>query len=97
MTCEKFKIIIYTNDTTIYHNDLNLGSSYENVSIDPTLLNDRFRAYKLSVNASKTKYIMFKKQLHQGENSLILYIEYKKLEKVCYTKYLDVFTDENMT
>ena len=53
-------VIIFADDTTIYHAGTNRTEVYRNMNSDLETLSDWFKANKLSVNASKTKYMVFK-------------------------------------
>ena len=55
------KTVLFADDTTIYCQGCNLSMVYDQVNIDLDLLSDWFKANQLSVNASKTKYIIFGK------------------------------------
>ncbi len=64
------------------------------LNFDLSNLNYWFRANQLSVNPSKTKYILFLKN-KPGAN-IHLYIENEKLERVNHTKILGLFIDEKL-
>ena len=53
--------ILFADDTTVYLTRDNLQTMHDKVNTDLYTLNDWFRANQLSVNPSKTKYILFSK------------------------------------
>ena len=65
---------------------------------DLETLSDWFKANKLSVNASKTKYMVFKckRSVEAQTTQPDLYIDNEVLEKVPVTKFLGVYIDENL-
>ena len=76
--------ILFADDTTVYLTGDNLQTMHDKVNTDLYTLNDWFRANQLSVNPSKTKYILFSKYgnvLTNGFCILIMNIsnEYKLL------------------
>ena len=53
------KSILFTDDTTIYYSHSNLNTLYTNLNKDLKILNDWFKTNKLSLNVSKTLYMIF--------------------------------------
>lgn len=51
--------IIFADDTTIYTKSKNIASLYENANYDLKSLHDWFKTNKLSLNVSKTNYMLF--------------------------------------
>ena len=82
---------------TIYHIGTNQTEVYQDMNSDLETLSDWFKANKLSVNASKTKYMVFKCKMSAEAQTTQpdLYIDNEVLEKVPVTKFLDVYIDEN--
>ena len=91
------KSILFADDTTIYLNGNNLNVLYEQVNSDLKSLTDWFRANQLSVNPTKTKYILFSKKVTPMTDGLFLKIDNEKLEQVNSTKFLGVFIDSHLT
>ena len=56
------KAIMFADDTTVYLSGENITELFSNMNHDLTQLNDWFRANKLSLNVSKTNYVIFKKK-----------------------------------
>ena len=54
--------IVFADGTTVYFTHANMQIMYRSVNSDLSTLDDWFRANKLSVNPTKTKYILFAKR-----------------------------------
>ena len=89
---------IFADDTTIYHAGTNQTEVYRNMNSDLEPLSDWFKANKLSVNASKTKCMVFKckRSMEAQTTQPDLYIDNEVLEKVPVTKFLGVYIYENL-
>ena len=87
---------MFADDTTVYLSGENITELFSNMNHDLTQLNDWFRANKLSLNVSKTNYVIFKKKSTPPMPDNILYIGYDKLENVRYRKFLGLFIDEKL-
>ena len=61
MSLNKSKCILFADDTTIYIAGLNINELMDSMNNDLTILDDWFRANKLSLNTSKTAYMVFNK------------------------------------
>ncbi len=91
---EYTKAILFADDTTLHVTAANLRDLYDKMNHDLENLNDWFKANKLSLNASKTKYMLFgSKQPDQGQ---VLNIGEDNLEKVQSTKFLGIIIDDQM-
>ena len=53
------KVILFADDTTIYMSSTNIVQLYESINRDLDSLSEWFRANRLSLNISKTHYILF--------------------------------------
>ena len=91
-------VFIFADDTTIYHTGTNQTEVYRKMNSDLETLSDWFKANKLSVNSSKTKYMVFKckRSVEAQTTQPDLYIDNEVLEKVPVTKFLGVYIDENL-
>ena len=70
---------------------------HEQVNSDLKSRTDWFRANQLSVNPTKTKYIMLSKNVTPMTDGLFLQIDNEKLEQVNSTTFLGVFIDSHLT
>ena len=69
------KAILFADDTTVFCTGSDLEKMYECINSDMDNLNDWFKANQLSVNPSKTKYILFTKRCGVDDQMHNLYIE----------------------
>ena len=90
--------IMFADDTNLFYSHSNLQTLYNVVNRELEECVEWFRANKLSLNAGKTKYILFhssKKPLPDVIPDLIL--DAQKVERVCKNKFLGVIIDENLS
>ena len=59
-------------------------------------LTDWFRANKLSLNISKTNYILFTYQNRQVVTNIDLQLSDISIERTKYTKFLGIYIDEKL-
>ena len=85
--------ILFADDTTLYFTHPNMQTLYMSVNSDLSTLDDWFRANQLSVNPTKTKYILFAKRPNLTDECS-LFINDERLEKVKSTKFLGLHIDE---
>ncbi len=92
------KTVLFADDTTVYYCGTNITSVYDNMNSDLNQLSDWFRANQLSVNATKTKFIVFAKhsKMNLTSNTRKLYVDGEILERVQSTKFLGVFIDDKL-
>ena len=88
--------ILFADDTTVYLTGDNLQTMHDKVNTDLYTLNDWFRANQLSVNPSKTKYILFSKYGNVLTNGMFLHIDNEHIERVQSTKFLGIHIDEHL-
>ncbi len=93
------KTILFADDTTVFKTGTNLPTLYHQVNQDLDTLNDWFKANQLSINPTKTKYILFQKDAYSVAQygNLALNIEAEILERVTNTKFLGVFIDNKFS
>jgi len=87
------KVILFADDTTLYTYGKSLSDIFKSTNDDLAVLSDWFKANQLSVNASKTKYIVFGNN-NQADHNLT--IDDVPLERVHTTKFLGVHIDEKL-
>ena len=93
--CLKFtQCILYADDTTIYLIGNNLRFLCTKVQYDLDAIFDWLNANKLCLNVSKTKALLFTRQLHHADLSLT--IDSKKIEFVNEFKFLGVWLDTKL-
>ena len=89
------KCILFADDTTIYMASNNINEIITSITNDMTLLTDWFRANKLSLNVSKTNYMVFTNTPHHIPQ-FSLYIENKLLNRVENVKFLGIHIDHKL-
>ena len=90
------KSILFADDTTIYYSSKNISHIFDKINNDLNSLEDWFKANKLSLNISKTHYMIFPWQLTKHEN-LSLKINNEIINQVNKVKFLGMIIDENLT
>ncbi len=68
------RTILFADDTTVYHRGSDRNQLYNDMNSDLNSLNDWFRANQLSVNATKTKYMLItnSKVMTDDQNTLCI-------------------------
>ena len=95
-TLTVIKSILFADDTTIYYSHSNLNTLYTNLNKDLQILNDWFKTNKLSLNVSKTQYMIFNKKKQRAQDAeLKIIIGQENVNQVKYTKFLGIYIDEN--
>ena len=69
---------------------------YKCIDSDLDNLNDWFKANQLSVNPSKTKYILFTNKCGVDDQMHLPYIEGTLMDQVPCTTFLDIYIDEHL-
>ena len=91
------KCVLFADDTTIYLKSDNLQKSAELITIDLNTLTDWFRANKLSLNVSKTNFMIFSsKSQTNNTNDIKMTILNEKINRVSFTKFLGIIIDEKL-
>jgi len=90
--------ILFADDTTIYTKSNNLITLFENVNSDLNNLYDWFNVNKLSLNISKTNYMISTTNIIPEEvlNRLEIKIGSQKIDRKQHVKFLGIFLDENL-
>ena len=91
------KTILFADDTMVYLTHMDSHIMYRHVNHDLQILNDWFKAInQLSINPSKTKFILFSRGGDRTTHDLSIYINDEKLEQVQTTKFLGLYIDEEI-
>ena len=90
------KCILFADDTTIYTSASQPSEAYNMKNIDLNILCDWFKANKLSLNVSKTTYMMFNKNIQNLIINTPLKIGNAQIERVSSTKFLGLFLDDQL-
>ena len=94
----KSKVSLYADDTALYLQARTQVEIMLDLRIELSLIYEWLKANKLTLNADKTKYIVFgtNRQLTH-KNDLNLKVGNKKIERVSSMKYLGIILDENLS
>ena len=88
------KLVLFADDTNIFCSGKNLTSLCETVSQELDKLNIWFRVNKLSLNISKTNFIIFGNRKHTDQANIT--INKINIERVYVTKFLGVLIDHKL-
>ena len=92
------QLILFADDTNIFLSDMNLDRLMSIANCELALMENWFTANKLSLNLSKTKFIIFcssKKQC--AKKQVKLKLNDVEIEQVCSVKFLGVNIDERLS
>ena len=93
---KKASCILFADDTTIYISSQDIQWLYTNMNHELNEISEWFRANKLSLNASKTNYMLCSKRRNINMNNIILSIGDTQIQQVSTTKFLGVHIDDNL-
>ena len=89
--------ILFADDTTVYHTANDLKTLRDNVEHDMTSLSDWFRANKLSLNVSKTNFLLFAhKPSPLTDQVTSIRMGNETIPRVDHAKFLGVFIDDQL-
>jgi hypothetical protein len=96
--CKHLSLILFADDTNAFCSHKDIEILYKNVNNEMAKLIDWFKVNKLSLNVSKTNYILFTKSKKLKEIALPnLYIDNQIIQEAQYAKFLGVYLDKNLT
>jgi hypothetical protein len=90
------KSIQFADDTTLYASGKDHNLLFMNVNKDLEILNDWFKANKLSLNINKTNYMLFTNKRGPTNCNLVLKIGSEILIRKSYLKFLGIYIDDNL-
>ena len=90
------KTILFADDTVLVQSDNNLGKLQNSVNHEMTKVMDWLNANKLSLNISKTKYMVITNK-HVSTESFVINVNRNRIERTVTYKYLGVTVDEKLT
>ena len=97
VNCSKLlHFILFADDTNLFFSCKNINELIDTVNGELDKLAEWFRANKLSLNISKTNYILF--GFKHGKQNMCrdILIDGKSIEQVTHTTFLGVYIDENL-
>lgn len=93
----KGEIMLYADDTCLFYFGHSIDVVIEEAQKDLNLLNIWFQSNLLTINTSKTNYIIFKAKNKKIHNHKPLNIDSKIINKTITEKYLGILLDEHLT
>lgn len=91
----KFKYTIYADDTNLLMNNININNLHTDLIAELRNINHWTKINKLSLNTTKTNYILFQNRSIQHNISPVT-IEGVMIDRVQNIKFLGVIIDENV-
>ena len=91
------RIRLFADDTTLFYNTSNIDDIPSMVQSDLTILQEYFNSNMLSINLSKTKFMIFKSAQKSVNVDINISICNVKIEIVESYKYLGIILDSNLT
>jgi hypothetical protein len=83
------------DDTTLYYSSPHIPNLYEIMNKELDSLTDWFRANKLSLNVSKTNYMIFS-NINSKQHAMEIKLTNTTITKKNCVKFLGMFIDENL-
>ena len=90
------KAILFADDTTIFLSSQNKQFLYESVNKDLHSLSEWFQTNKLSLNVSKTNYVLFNNTRVDNADNFNLTIANKSIERKNEVKFLGLYLDSKL-
>jgi len=90
------KSILFADDTVLIQSDNNLGKLQNSVNHEMTKVMDWLTTNKLSLNISKTKYVLVTNKYVSTE-SFVINVNSNRIERTLTHKYFGVIVDEKLT
>ena len=92
---DRFNIIMYADDTTLYGNREDFASFETNVNSNLEILNNWFKINKLSLNPEKTKLMMFRKK--KQINPVVINFNNVQITEVSFFNFLGIVFNNKLT
>ncbi len=98
MNCSKLlHFILFADDTNLFYSTKNYEDLMKNANEELSKLSEWFRASRLSLNISKTNYILFgNRRKCLADKKFKICIDGNTIERVTFTKFLGVYIDEDL-
>ena len=97
-TSNVLEFVLFADDTTITYSHSDVMSKFDMINSELQEVTNWFKANKLSVNASKTNYMLLgtNHKLSRLDESASIILDNTTLKRVNNTKFLGVTIDENL-
>lgn len=93
----KGDITLYADDTSVFYFGPNINEIMTHAQTDLNMLNCWFQSNLLTINSSKTKYVVFSAKNKNVDTNLQLDINGQTLSKTSKEKYLGLTLDSHLT
>lgn len=93
---ESCKSILYADDTTLFKSDAHPDELFKQVNKDLENLQEWFKSNKLSLNTSKTFYILFQNNRKAVDKKLKIVMNSTPIEKKTSIKFLGMLVDSQL-
>ena len=91
------KALLFADDTTIFYTHDDIDILYQTVNNELSEANEWFRANKLSINATKTYYLLFHtRYMDVPEHSHAIVLNNTEIQKADFMKFLGLFIDDKL-
>ena len=93
------KLVMFADDTNLFLSNKDINKLFNDMNVELQKMSIWFKTNKLSLNSNKTKWTLFhsqKKKRLIANDLPILYINNFEIVKESITKFLGIFTDENL-
>jgi hypothetical protein len=90
------KLILFADDTTLSFKHKNIDELTKILNVEINKISEWMRVNKLSINISKTFYILFRPSLKLS-NNIKLAIDGCEIHKVSHLKFLGIFIDDKLS
>ena len=92
-----FKFFLFADDTNIYYESDNLKQLERTVNKELQWLNHWLNVNRLSLNISKTNFVIFHPYNKPVRESITIKVNKKAISEVKYVKYLGILIDSNLS
>ena len=98
INCSKLlHFILFADDTNLFYSSSNYNDLMDVVNNELDKLSEWFRTNKLSLNISKTNYILFgNRRKCLSDTNFMIHINGNMIERVIVTKFLGVYIDQDL-
>lgn len=97
LSTSKLAFYLFADDTNIYCESKSLDQLQNIVNKELKKVKSWLEVNKLSLNISKTNFIIFKSPQHSSSETVNIRIGRSPIKQTCYVKFLGVLLDENLS
>ena len=94
---EIISFVMYADDTNAFYSDKNLKSLTNIMQEEMNKVTNWLNVNKLSINTTKTKYIIFKSSNKKCDTEINIQPNHNTIQQVTHVKFLGVIIDQNLT